>query len=188
MKSDISTLLVLAKEGSDEARQSLFSELHNHMRAKAKSLMSDERANHTLQATALINEACVKLLREGVVDSAENRRQLFHAAIRAMRQVLIDHARARDAQKRGGSQLKRQPMDFVLEHFEETHDMPFLDLENALQRLQQESPRQHEALTFRFFGGLSIGETAKLLECSVSTVESDWRLARAKLTMWLSAG
>lgn len=184
MEPDISRLLQEARDGNETARDLLYSELHAQLRDQARGLLANEQVDHTLQATALVNEACVKLLREGVVDSSENRRQLFHAAIRAMRQVLTDHARARSTTKRGG-EFTRQPLDVVLNNFERNHSVTFLDLELALERLQRESSREHEALTLRFFGGLTIAETAKLMGTSDSTVESDWRLARAKLVAWL---
>ena len=181
---DISLLLRQARDGSDGARDELYAILHGRMRQSARGLMSNERENHTLQPTALVNEACLKLMTEGSIDSAANRRQLFHAAIRAMRQILIDHARARTTQKRGDG-YQRQSLDVVLDNFEVKHSLSFLDLETALSRLREMSPRGHEALTLRFFGGLTVAETAELLDCSVGTVEADWRFARAKLMLWL---
>ncbi|MFK7821882.1 MAG: ECF-type sigma factor [Planctomycetaceae bacterium] len=181
---EISVLLRSAQEGNQTARDSLFAELVTQLRVHAKGLMKNERADHTLQATALVNEACLKLMQEGVVDSAQNRRQLFHAATRAMRQVLIDHARSKATQKRGGD-YARQPIDVILDQFESKHKLSFLDLDVALERLQQESPREFETLSLRFFAGLTIAETAELLGCSAGTVESDWRFARAKLLVWL---
>lgn len=182
---DISILLHKAREGNQSARDSLFAELVDQLRDQARGLMKNERADHTLQPTALVNEACLKLMQEGAVDSAENRRQLFHAATRAMRQVLIDHARGKSAQKRGGDHQK-QPIDLVLEQFEAKHKLSFLDLDEALERLHKESPREFEALNLRFFAGLTIAETAELMKCSTGTVESDWRLARAKLMVWMA--
>jgi len=182
--SEISILLRQAQDGNVTARDSVFSLLHQQMRQHADRLMWNERPDHTLQASALVNEACLKLIAEGAVESVANRRQLFHSAIRAMRQILIDHARARATQKRGGH-LQQQFIDSVLEQFEVKHCVPFLDLEDALDRLQKESPREHEALSLRFFGGLSIAEAAQLMDCSASTIESDWRFARAKLLKWL---
>lgn len=181
---DISHLLDKAHAGSDEARDDLFAILHRQMRDSARGLMSNERTNHTLQPTALVNEACLKLMAEGSIDSAENRRQLFHAAIRAMRQILIDHARARGTKKRGDGH-QRHSLDLVLDNFETRHNLSFLDLEAALKRLKEISPRGHEVLNLRFFGGLTVPETAELIGCSVGTVESDWRFARAKLMLWL---
>lgn len=181
---DISLLLEQVREGDSESREVLFRRLHFEMRESARRLMKNERSSHTLQATALVNEACMKMLSEGVVDSAENRRQLFSAAIRSMRQILIDHARGRAAKKRGAGS-KRHPIDVVLENFESKHQTSYPELEDALERLRKSSPRKAEVLTLRFFGGLTIEETAEFLECSVGTVESDWRFARAKLLVWL---
>ena len=87
------------------------------MRNSARDLMKHERSSHTLQATALVNEACLKLMAEGIVDSADNRRQLFFAAIRSMRQILIDHARGRATIKRGAD-MQHHPIDIVLENLE----------------------------------------------------------------------
>ena len=181
---EISVLLQKAQDGNQKARDGLFAELTDQLRRQAHGLMKNERADHTLQATALVNEACLRLMQEGVVDSAQNRRQLFHAATRAMRQVLIDHARSKSAKKRGGD-YQKQPIDLVLDQFETKHKLSFLDLDVALERLQKESPREFEALNLRFFAGLTINEAAELMECSTATVESDWRLARAKLLVWL---
>lgn len=181
---DISILLRQAQDGSEDARASLFTRLHKQLRQHAQFLMKGERPDHTLQASALVNEACLKLIKEGTVESAANRRQLFHSAIRAMREVLIDHARARQTKKRGGD-LQKQAIDLVLDQFESKHELSFLDLEDALVRLQSEAPRAYEAINLRFFGGLTVAEAADLLGCSRQTVEADWRFARAKLTIWL---
>lgn len=182
--SDISLLLHRAQDGSQAARDSLFAQLYKQLQQHAQFLMKQERPNHTLQASALVNEACIKLLKQGAVDSVANRRQLFESAIQAMREVLIDHARARGTKKRGGS-MQRQGIDVVLDQFEATHKLSFLDLHDALARLKLESPRAYEAINLRFFGGLNVSEAAELLACSGKTVEADWRFARAKLTMWL---
>ena len=147
--------------------------------------MRSERADHTLQATGLVNEACVRVLKQGVIDSLENRRHLFSIATTVMQQVLVDHARRRNAHKRGGDR-KREAMDVVLDQFESEHGVDFSNLEHALEKLKQHSERQHQVVTLRFFSGLSLVDTAEILGCSKSTVESDWRWARAKLFAWLN--
>ena len=177
-------MLADARDGDVDSREALFRQLHKEMRVSARRLMKNERSSHTLQATALVNEACLKMMSEGVVGTVENRRQLFFAAIRSMRQILIDHARGRATQKRGAG-LERHPIDIVLENFETQHQLSYPDLEEALGKLREASPRQAEVLNLRFFGGLTIAETAELVGCSVGTVESDWRFARAKLLVWL---
>ncbi|QDT13212.1 ECF-type sigma factor [Planctomycetes bacterium K23_9] len=178
--SDLSKLLVEAKSGERSAREALFGELAGHLLRHATLLMQNERPDHTLQATALVNEACVRILKADVIDSVENKRQLFFAAIRAMQQVLVDHARARNSIKRGRGMSSRS-LDVVLANFEAKHELSFLDLDAALEKLRQEHPRLHETITLRFFAGLTIASTAEVLSCSESRVEADWRLARAKL-------
>lgn len=181
---NISVLLKEAKSGKPAAKNALFGELVVQLRSLAEGMLRQERSGHTLQATALVNETCLKILQGNVVDSADNRRQLFFASIRAMRQVLVDHARARNTLKRG-SGAKSEPLDYVLEQFEAKHCLSYLELEIALEKLQAESPRLHETISLRFFAGLTIAESAEVMGCSDSRVESDWRLARAKLLKWI---
>jgi RNA polymerase sigma factor (TIGR02999 family) len=142
--------------------------------------MKKERVDHTLQPTALINAACMQLLDQKVIENAGNRRYLFAAANQAMRQILVDHARKRNAAKRGGD-WQRGSLDVVLDNFEAQSGFPFEELDAALLALEQDSPRQREVVEHRFFGGLSVAETAALLDVSEGTVERDWRLARIKL-------
>jgi len=182
---DVTLLLQRCQNGDETAREHLFSAINTRLRALASRLMRSERSDHTLQATGLVNEACFKVLKEGVIDSLENRRHLFATAALAMQQVLVDHARKRNAEKRGGDR-KREAMDIVLDRFEAEHGVDFSELEVALEKLKQHSERQHQVVTLRFFSGLSIVDTAEILGCSKSTVESDWRWARAKLYTWLN--
>lgn len=186
--TDISVLLEQAKCGETNgqlaATNALFDQLTVQLRAIAEGMLQNEKAGHSLQATALVNETCLKMLQGDVVDNASNRRQLFFASIRAMRQVLVDHARNRKAIKRNEG-VKPQSLDFVLKNFEAKHQVSYLDLEIALEKLQNQSPRLHEIISLRFFAGLTIAASAEVLDCSVSRVETDWRLARAKLLMWI---
>ena len=186
--TDISVLLEQAKCGETVSQQAatnaLFDQLTTQLRSIAEGMLRCERAGHSLQATALVNEACLKILQGNVVNNAGNRRQLFFAAIQAMRQVLIDHARGRNAVKRGKG-VKPQSLDYVLQHFEAKHHVSYLDLEIALEKLQAQSPRLHETISLRFFAGLTIAESAEVLNCSESRIATDWRLARAKLLMWI---
>ena len=186
--SDISVLLEQAKcgetVGQQEATNAIFDQLTTQLRSIAEGMLRCERTGHSLQATALVNETCLKILQGEVVNNTENRRQLFFAAIRAMRQVLIDHAKHRNAAKRGKG-VKPQSLDFVLQHFEAKNRVSYLDLEIALERLQAQSPRLHETIILRFFAGLTIAEAAEVMGCSPSKIDSDWRLARAKLLKWI---
>jgi len=173
-------LLQQIQRGDDAARQQLFATLHSELRDMAEALMRRERPDHTLQATALVNEACLKLLASDAIDNVSDRRYVFGMANRAMRQILVDHARKRKSDKRGGD-YQRASLDIVLDNFESNNHCQFEDLETALEALEATSPRQREVVELRFFSGLSIEEVAKLLEVSVGTIERDWRLARAKL-------
>lgn len=179
-ETDVSVLLQQLKVGDESARDRLFMTLQAELRDTAGALMRRERPDHTLQATALVNEACIKLLDSNALDDASNRRYMFAMANRAMRQILVDHARRRRTDKRGGDR-QRASLDIVLENFESQNQCQFEELEAALESLEASSPRQREVVELRFFSGLSVEQTAEVLEVSVGTVERDWRLARAKL-------
>lgn len=185
MDDDVSLLLKRSQAGDAAAQAELFETINTQLRQMAANLMRRERSDHTLQATGLVNEACMKVLATGGIDSIENRRHLFGVAANAMKQVLIDHARKRGAIKRGSEQ-RREAMDVVLDQFEAEHGVGFEELEDALEKLKSHSERQYKVVTMRYFSGLSIVDTAEILGVSKSTVESDWRWARAKLYAWLS--
>jgi len=177
---DVSMMLRELGRGNDSVKEQLFQTLQTELRQMASALMRRERADHTLQATALVNEACLRLLDSDAIENATDRRYFFAAANRAMRQILVDHARRRNATKRGG-EYERGSLDVVLENFEHSNGCNFIDLEASLEALEKDSPRQREVVELRFFSGLSIPETAEVLGVSEGTVERDWRLARAKL-------
>lgn len=181
---EITLLLKQAQKGDADAAQLLFQQLLESLRGSAKNMMLAERAGHTLQASALINEACVRLLQQKALHTSENRRMLFASANRAMRQILIDHARKRNADKRGKG-ASRESLDVILDNFESQNSVSFEDLDAALVELEKESPRQREVIEHRFFAGLTIAETAQLLGVAEGTIERDWRLARAKLYAYL---
>ncbi|MCO8125510.1 ECF-type sigma factor [Stieleria sp. TO1_6] len=177
---DVSLMLRELSNGNDSVKEKLFEQLQSELRQMASNLMRRERADHTLQATALVNEACLRLLDSDAIGNATDRRYFFAAANRAMRQILVDHARRRSTSKRGGD-YQRGSLDVVLENFEHSNGCRFEDLEASLDALEKDSPRQREVVELRFFSGLSIPETAEVLGVSEGTVERDWRLARAKL-------
>jgi RNA polymerase sigma factor (TIGR02999 family) len=182
--ADVSTLLAEIQGGNELARERLFQVTYNRLRNMARGKMRNERVDHSLDATGLVNEACMRL--DGVVDSVENRRELFGAASAAMRRVLIDHARKRNAEKRQGK-VQRKPLDDVVDQLESRLDCDLMDLDAALTRLETDSNRQREIVELKFFADLTTLQIAEHMGCSLSTVESDWRLARAKLFRWLRA-
>jgi RNA polymerase sigma factor (TIGR02999 family) len=144
----------------------------------AARLMHRERPNHTWQPTGLVHEAYAKLI--DAAGKAPNRRYFFGAAAEAMRQVLVDHARRKIAEKRGG-RFGRVPLDDVLDYIESAARADILALNDALDRLQERFPHQHEALHRQFFGGQPIAAIAEDMQVSVSTVNKYLRFAKAFL-------
>jgi RNA polymerase sigma factor (TIGR02999 family) len=183
-KAEVTTVLDRIRAGDSDARGRLAGLVYDELRTIAAGLMGRERHDHTLQPTALVNEAFVRLLEGDALKQAPNRAYFFAAAARSMRQVLVDHARQRKTQKRGG-EFARVALDAVLEQFEENH-LDVLALDEALKNLAQLNPRQGEVVTLRFFGGLTVAEVAEQLGVSVATVEGDFRKATAFLRGQLS--
>jgi len=140
--------------------------------------MRHERAGHTLQASALVNEAYLRLIDVNHVDW-QNRAHFFSMASRVMRRILVDAARAKGYLKRGGGDIKVSLDEAVLAGATPFQD--FAALDDALNALESLDPRKCQVIEMRFFGGLSIEETAGALNVSVGTVKRDWRLAKAWL-------
>lgn len=180
MESEFTCMLQAARAGNGDAANRVFELILDDLLRVARRMMKSERPDHTLQASALVNEACLKLMDQNVIAHSENRRYLFVAANRAMQQILVDHARTRSAQKRGGDR-QRVPIDTLLDNFETENGVAFEDLHLALEELGKENARQRELVEHRYFGGLSIEETADMMDISPATAKRDWTLARAKL-------
>ena len=171
-------------QGAEESAvtQAQFAQLYDELRRMAHAQMFGERDGHTLQTTALVHEAFVRLCREDNFP-AHDRRQFFPAAAQAMRRVLIEHARARGRQKRGGSgaaAFKRISLD-TLQWLGDDEIEQTLTFDDALCRLEQEAPDEAQVVRLRFFAGLSTAEAAEVLGVSLSTAERRWRWARAWL-------
>jgi RNA polymerase sigma factor (TIGR02999 family) len=178
-EGEVSRLLGSIEDGEVSARAKVFTLLYDELHDMAESVMGERRAGQTLQPTALVHEAFLKFS-DGPSPSAGTRRDHFLAiAAKAMRSVLVDHARARRALKRGGAG-ERVPLD-GLEDFFTGREPDLLELDDALQKLARVDPSIAAVVELRFFGGLSIEETARVLGVSVPTVVRDWRLAR----VWL---
>src|SRR4051794_38838060 len=172
--------------GDERARGELVALVYDELRRVAARLMRRERADHTLSPTAVVHEAVIRLLGEEVFDRAADRDFLFAAAARAMREVLIDHARRRAAGRRGGGR-RRVPLDAVVDYFE-GQGMDVVAVHEALDRLAELDARQAQVMTLRYFGGMTVPEVAAALGVSMVTVERDWRLARAWLAGQLGGG
>jgi RNA polymerase sigma factor (TIGR02999 family) len=178
-RRDLTQILGRARAGDERARDELITLVYNELRQVATRLMRRERADHTLPPTAVVHEAVIRLLGDAVFEKAADRRYLFASAARAMREVLVDHARRRGANRRGEGR-RRVPLDQVADYFEE-QGLDVVAVHEALDRLTGLNERQGLVMTLRYFGGLTVPEVAETLDVSVVTVERDWRLARAWL-------
>ena len=176
---DVTRLLAAWARGDQQALGAATSLVYSELHKIAQSYLQNERSNHTLQPTALIHEAYMRLVKEEDTQF-ENRRKFFAFAARLMRQILVDHARATGAEKRGGGLAKiplSQAVDLVPGQGAE-----FLALNEALDELTRMSPRKAQVIELRYFAGLNVEETAQVLETSAATVSRDQRMAEA----WLS--
>ena len=175
---EVTRLLVAWGDGDKGALDRLMPLVHAELRRLARYYMGRERPGHTLQSTALVNEAYLRLVdQEGV--RWENRAHFFGIAARLMRQILVEHARSRRAAKRGGRQyrLSLSKVDRVASQ----PDVNLLALDEALGRLEAVDPQKSRIVELRYFGGLGIEETAEVIGISPATVKRDWSMARAWL-------
>ena len=179
VRAEVTTLLGAIRAGKEDAKSRLVELVYAELRGLAAGLMRRERAGHTLQPTALVHEACLRLLAPEVLNVAQNRAHFFAAAARAMRHILVDHARQRAAGKRGGGQEART-LDDVLDHFAE-RNLDLLAVHDAVTELARLNERQSQVIELRFFGGYTVPEVAEQLQVSVSSVERDFRKACAYL-------
>lgn len=185
--TEMTVLLRRIAEGDRHADEALLPLVYEQLRVIASARMAGERKGHTLQATALVHEAYARMLgKEGA--GFENRRHFFFAAAEAMRRILIDHARARDSQKRGGGQRRKVSLDIsaIADLANDDKSDEIIALDEALQRLDSERPRVASVVKLRFYGGMSVDETAEMLGVSPRTVDLDWAYARAWLFRELS--
>jgi RNA polymerase sigma factor (TIGR02999 family) len=169
--------------GDTRAFDQLVPLVHDELRRLARRYMTGERPGHTLQATALVNEAYLRLIEVKRVQW-QNRTHFFAIAARVMRRVLVDSARARGNNKRGGSVQKMSLDEGLLVTLQPGRDLVALD--EALQALEALHPRKSQVVELRFFGGLSLEETAEALLVSSDTVKRDWRFAKLWLLRELS--
>ena len=180
-RPDVTLLLERARAGDALARGDLIAQVYAELRRVAAGLMRREHPGHTLPPTAVVHEAVIRLLGDAAFDRAGDRSYLFAAAAaRAMREVLVDHARRRATARRGGGR-RRVPLDAVADYFAD-QGLDLIAVHEALGRLAGLHERQSQVVTLRYFGGMTVPEIAAALEVSAGTVERDWRIARA----WLS--
>jgi RNA polymerase sigma factor (TIGR02999 family) len=176
---DVTRLLQRWNDGDGDALKELLGVVHDELRRLAASLLRHERPNHTLQPTELVHEAYLRL--EGLRDMTfEGRRHFYGAAAQSMRRILVDHARRRDAGKRGGPEAHAVPLDAVL-NLPVDLRLDFVRLDDALTALGQIAPDKAQVVELRYFAGLSIQETADVLDIAPATVKRHWTFARAWL-------
>jgi RNA polymerase sigma factor (TIGR02999 family) len=175
---NVTQLLRAWRDGDDAALERLIPIVEADLRRLARGYMRRERADHTLQVTALINEAFLKLTDARQLQW-QDRAHFLGITARLMRRVLVDHARARGYEKRGGG-LKKVPLDEGVAVSPELA-LNVLALDRALEKLANLDPRRARVIELRFFGGLSVDEAAEVLHVSADTVKRDWRLARGWL-------
>ena len=175
---DVSALLQAWGQGHVEARDRVMELVYQELRRRAAAYLRRERAGHTLQPTALVHEAYLRLVDQRAT-SWQNRAQFFGVASQIMRRILVDRARARKAAKRSG-QWARATLDESLAE-RRSRDVDVLDLDVALTDLAAFDARKSQIAELRFFGGLTLEETGHVLGLSVATVEREWKVARAWL-------
>jgi len=181
---DVTQILKDWSGGSEDASARLMPLVYDELRRLAREYIRRERADHTLQATALVHEAYLRMVDEKNV-TWKDRAHFFGIAARLMRRILVDHARAHNAAKRGGLEQK-----FALD---EARDLPasgptdLVALDGALENLAKTYPRKSEVVELKFFGGLEANEIAEVLQVSEKTVLRDWSFAKLWLCRELSA-
>ena len=175
---DVTALLLEVANGNQAAQEKLVPLVYDQLKRLARRYMRRERAGHTLQTTALVHEAYLKLVGQHS-PHWQDRAQFYGTAAELMRRILIDHARRHLREKRGGTQVilpLEEGLAFTPEHSED-----LLKLDEALDRLSKLDPRQSRIVELRFFGGLSVEETSRFLNVSPITVKRDWAVAK----VWL---
>ena len=188
-RAESTALLRAVCNGGKEAEEQLVPILYSQLRQVADSLMASERDGHTLQATELVHEAWLRLVDVdglGATNGGDARHHFLALAARTMRRVLIDHARRRSADKRGGGQLQRVVFHDAFAIMS-VDDHLLLDLEASLSRLAKEDENAAAVAELKLFGGLTFAEIAPIRKTSATEAKRDWAFARALLTKYLAA-
>jgi len=181
-RADVTRLLVLWTGGNQQAMEDLLPLVYDELRKLARRYLQRERPGHTLQSTALVHEAYLRMIDQHDV-SWQGRAHFFGIAAQMMRRILVDHARGRDAAKRGAGACKLTLDEELLAPAE--RDINLVALDQALDTLSKLDSQQGRIVELRFFAGLSIEETAEVLKISPATVKRDWAMAKAFLSRQL---
>ena len=176
VRTEVTTLLADWRSGDDLARDRLVNVIYSELRRMAAASLRNEAPSHTLQPTELVHELYLRLFAPGSVHPID-RKHLFAIAARQMRRILVDHARRRDAEKRGGGKIVS--LDEAVQGVSSANDLLVLD--EALSKLAELDERAAQVIELRFFGGTTEAEAAEALGVSITTVKRDWDFARAWL-------
>ncbi|MCG3127766.1 MAG: hypothetical protein CHACPFDD_02638 [Phycisphaerae bacterium] len=176
--ADVTQLLIALSDGAADAMEQLVPLVYDELRGLAQRVLRNERPDRTLGATALVNEAYLRLIDQKRV-RWQHRAHFLAVAARLMRRILVDHARARRTAKRGGGQARVPLDDAVVVAEQQSGDL--LALDEAMTRLAALDPPQARVVELRFFGGLTVEETAEVVGTSPATVKREWTLAKAWL-------
>lgn len=179
----------MAEDASTTTKEELdtwFVTVYDQLRSMARQRLTGERADHTLQPTALVNEVFLRLQKDGSLD-AKDSGKFFVSAAEAMRRILIEHARSRGRKKRGGNAVRKISLDAAECVTEENLD-EILTFDEAICRMEQQAPDAARLVRLRFYTGLSVEETARVMGVSEATIMRSWRYARARLWRELHAG
>ncbi|MGI8837152.1 MAG: sigma-70 family RNA polymerase sigma factor [Pyrinomonadaceae bacterium] len=175
----VTQLLLEWSKGDERALDQLMPLVYAELHRLASAYLSRERSDHTLQPTALVNEAYLRLIDQSSV-AWQNRAQFFGIAAQMMRRILVNHARDRHAQKRGGPNAHKLSLTEAVSFFDD-RDLNLTVLDETLTRLETFDPQQSRIIELRFFGGLTIEEVAEVIGISPATVKREWRTAKAWL-------
>ena len=182
---NVTELLRNWSDGDKQAQETLFQVIYNDLHRQAARYLRNEQPGLSLQTTDLIHEAYLRLISQQHVEW-QNRLHFFAIAAKVMRRILVDHVRGRQAAKRGGTDI-RLPLEDAMAVLP-GQDLDFVALDEVLTRLAEIDPQQSQIVELRFFSGLSVEETAKVLDVSERTVKRDWNVAKAWLRRELSRG
>ena len=176
---DVTQILNAIEQGDPSAAEQLLPLVYDELRKLAAAKMAQEKAGQTLQATALVHEAYVRLVQGDDETAWDNRRHFFAAAAESMRRILVENARRKGRLKRGGDRIRRNLEEEAVMAAEPDGDI--LELDAALTRLEAKNARSCKVVKLRYFAGLTVSETAEALGISTSSVDRDWGYARAWL-------
>lgn len=176
--SEITRILADWKNGDEGAEDRLLASVYDELKRRAKFYMSRERLDHTLQPTALVHEAFLRLCDQSLINW-QDRNHFYGIVSRLMRQILVDHARTKSAKRRGGNSIRFSIQDFQIPLMERAASIVALD--EALERLEEFDEKQAKIVEMRFFGGMDYKEIADVFDVSVRTINREWEAAR----LWL---